>query len=211
MQVLSWEQPQGSTTCLETTHASDPFPLVRHGAPSTTGHLGMSQCPNLGTSLQGAGAERTCLISAIRGDTCASFQHITAYTCCHGPAPCGAVVKEAQNRDPGKNWELNPLFDKICSFCFPPLFSLAIVLLQELRTKKRPMSQNKGFPWIPQQNFLKVHILGRKFPVRFDLPRSKALSLIGKLRKPARWRNEVKPIHPLLWCYQLKVIYWIYW
>lgn len=166
MQVLSWKQPQGSTTCLETTHASDPFPLVRHGAPSTTGHLGMSQCPNLGTSLQGAGAERTCLISAIRGDTCTSFQHITAYTCCHGPAPCGAVVKEAQNRDPGKNWELNPLFDKICSFCFPPLFSLAIVLLQELRTKKRPMSQNKGFPWIPQQNFLKVHILGRKFPVR---------------------------------------------
>ena len=99
---------------------------------------------------------------------------------------------------------------KICSFCFPPLFSLAIVLLQKNVKKERPMSQNKGFLWIPQQIFFKGAYFGRKFPVRFDLPRSKALSLIGKLRKPARWRNEVKPIHPLLWCYQLKVIYWIY-
>ena len=96
--------------------------------------FGGSQCPNLGTPLQGAGAERTSLISAIRGDPCASFQHITAHTCCHGPAPCWAAVKEAQNRDPGKNWELNFSIKQNLQFFFPFVFS-GHSLLQKLRKK----------------------------------------------------------------------------
>lgn len=124
--------------------------------PYDTGHIsinnfpkGGSQCPNLGTSLQGAGAERTCLISAIRGDTCASFQHITAYTCCHGPAPCGAAVKEAQNRDPGLRVEsFNTT--KSAVFVSPFVFSGHSFTAKKLRKKKvveSPMSQNKGFLW----------------------------------------------------------------
>jgi len=90
---------------------------------------------------------------------------------------------------------------KSAVFVSPFVFSGHSFTAKKMRKKKvveSPMSQNKGFLWILQQKFFKGAYFGRKFPVRFDLPRSKALSLIGKLRKPARWRNEVKPIHPLL-------------
>ena len=149
------------------------------GLHQQLGHLGTPNDPNLGTSLQGAGAERTCLISAICGDTCASFRHIHLLSRDYSMrSRCQRGAKSAV-------------------FVSPFVFS-GHRLLQKNANKERPMSENKGFPWIPQQNFLKVHILVGSFRFGDLPPRSKSLSLIGKLRKPARWRNEVKPIHPLI-------------